>query len=149
EAPALYGGVRFNSDVPYSSPVPFAPASMRYASDVGDPLGGGNTDSFVWTDGKTSTAGSTRHAVHLELQSPGGTPIWVMDFAAPNLDPIGLGPYGTSPYPQVTGLPSLNVSNGPNSCASNTASFYVYEISWSDTNALQRFAADITVTCTG
>jgi hypothetical protein len=150
QAAALFGGVRFNSDMPYAQLVGFAPASIRYTSDAGDPIGLGVTDAFVVLDGRTGVGGASRNSVHLELQSSGGQPQWILDFSAPNNDALQPGPYGSAPFPRTSpGQPYLQISNGTNTCAANIASFLIYEIVWSDTNELLRFAADITVTCSG
>ena len=147
---ALYGAVRFNSDVPYVRPVGFAIGSVRYASGATDPIGMGAADAFIVLDGHTATNGSTRNAVHLELQSSDGTPVWVLDFAAPNNDPLQPGGYGSAVFPRTSpSQPSLTVSNAGHTCAANTASFRIFDIAWSSTNGLERFAADITVTCNG
>jgi hypothetical protein len=45
QAPALYGAVRFNSDVSYLQPVPYAPVAVRFVSDPGDPIGIGESCS--------------------------------------------------------------------------------------------------------
>ncbi|HSW84049.1 MAG TPA: hypothetical protein VLH12_11270, partial [Usitatibacter sp.] len=63
QAPALFGGVRFNSDVPYAQPAGFVPASIRYSSDAGDPLALGDTNSFVVLDGRTGTSGNLHNTV--------------------------------------------------------------------------------------
>src|SRR5258708_36727707 len=55
EAPALYGAVRFNSDLPYTQPVPYAPAVVRFTSDAGDPVGRGRSGAVVVLDGQTFT----------------------------------------------------------------------------------------------
>ena len=88
QAAALFGGVRFNSDVPYTQPVGFAPASIRYTSDPGDPIALGDTNSFVVLDGRTGTSGYLHNSVGLELQMPSGQPNWILEFSAPNEDAL-------------------------------------------------------------
>jgi hypothetical protein len=145
---ALYAGVRFNSDVPYVQAVGFSTGSIRYKSDTGDPIGLAVTDAFVVRDGHTATTGSTRNTVHLELQTPGGAPLWALTFSAPNNEAVQVGPYGTAVLPRTSpDQPSLQISNGANTCAANTSSVLVYEIAWSAASRLERFAADIMVTC--
>jgi hypothetical protein len=153
EAPALYGGVRFNSDVPYTQPVPYAPAAMRFFSEPGDPIGGGNTGAFVVLDGQTFAAPQVQGVVSLSLNAPDGSAVWSAAFnpgSSESLQPQtsynAVAPGGPST------VPSVYVANMGTTCPSasySSAHFFVHEIEWSPQNYLVRFAADVTIQCTG
>ena len=150
EAPALYGAVRFNSDVPDTQSVPYAPAAVRFASEAGDPIGGGQSGAFVVLDGQTFTTPSDPGAVHLEIFSPDRSSKWMFNFTAGSgVLPVGsrvsAGPPGSPP-----GMPTVWAWNSGNTCLSYAnASYFIYDIEWSPQGYLVSFAADVTIQCSG
>jgi len=154
EAPALYGAVRFNSDVPYTQPVPYAPAAVRFFSEPGDPIGGGGgvSDAFVVLDGGTDTASSDPTNVLIRLLSPDGSLRWFVHVASGDgaLQPFTAANAGPPPPGSPPGTPIVSVSRDGNTCLSYTsASYFIHEIEWSPQNYLVRFAADVTIQCSG
>ena len=149
EAPALFGGVRFNSDVPYTQPVPYAPAALRFTSQSSDPIGGGQTGAFVVLDGETSTSPPAPGVVFVRLASPDGNENWTVALTSGTSDPVRVGRYlNAGPPGSPSGTPTVSVAHNGNTCPSyGSATFTVLEIEWSPQNFLVRLAADITIQC--
>ncbi len=152
QAPALYGAVRFNSDVPYQQPVLYAPVAARFVSEPGDPIGLGETGAFVVLDGQSSSWNSLPNGVHLLLRDAFGASRWSFDFTTGNADPFqpNFG-YANAAMPgSSVGTPTLQVRRDGQTCSSYAeASFFVFETEWSPEGLLLRFAADVNVLCTG
>jgi hypothetical protein len=151
QAPALFGAVRFNSDVAYAQPAPFAPAAVRFVSEVGDAIGPGVPGAYEVFDGNTSSADSVKPQVRLRLMGPDGTTHWDVTLATGDASDLRVGKYGNA----ATGVtpanqPILRVVNDGRTCSSySEAEFEVFDIVWSPVGLLQRFAADLRVRCTG
>jgi hypothetical protein len=150
QAPALFGGVRFNSDVPYVQPAPYAAAAVRYTSEAGDAIALGTSGAFEVGDGQTSSVDSLMPPqVRLQLKGPDGITRWDVTFATGNAAPLAVGIYSnaaTSITPAQQ--PIVRVTGEGRTCASYAqAEFQVHEIVWSAAGLLQRFAADLRVRC--
>jgi hypothetical protein len=151
QAPALYGSVRFESDVPYVQPVPYAPGAVRYTSEPGDLVGPGTAGAFEVSDGRTASTGSVPAQVRLQLMAPDDSTRWDVLFASGSAAPLQVGVYpGAGMTATPAGQPVLLVKNGANTCASYAeAAFEVFEIAFSPVGVLERFAADLHIRCTG
>ncbi len=149
EAPALYGGVRFNSDVPYTQPVPYVPATLRFSSETGDLIGGGQPGAFVVLDGKTSTSPPASGITFVGMSD--GTNSWTVALTSGTPDRLIAGRYLNATAPGVpSNQPTVYVAYNGSTCSSYSgATFFIHEIEYSPQDFLVRLAADITIQCSG
>ena len=147
QAPGFYGGVRFNSDVPYQQPIPFARASVRYVSEPGDPMAGMSSGVLEVVDGRTTVRGLTNHSVDLTLWNANWGTAWTSQFGAADFRP---GTYTAVRPVQYSAPATMQIWNDGRLCREfAVASYTVLEVAWSPTGVPIRFAVDFDLRCDG
>jgi hypothetical protein len=113
--PALYGKLRYNSDVtldtPPMDPVFATAGLLKYTSDPGDFVGQGAPGGYVLNSSTYTTFGTAGgNAISTRWASgPSGPDIWLFDMAAPDDMPLAPGAYADAQaYPnEEPGHPGL------------------------------------------
>jgi hypothetical protein len=149
--PALYGGIRFNSNVPYTPavPQPAGPGFITLASSAGDYVGGGITRTVDRSTGWFHVYKNTGGGVSVAWM---GVPdFWFMDFAPPPGLGFGPGTYELAQrYPYNTsGHPGLAVYGDGRGCNEDTGRFTVLEIQYGPDNTVAKLAVDFEQHCEG
>ncbi|MGZ5039946.1 MAG: hypothetical protein ACXWBQ_04315 [Usitatibacter sp.] len=154
--PAIYGGVRLNSAIPYTAqaPAPYVPAFIQIVSEPGDFIGAGQNKTFTRADGLFYTQSNTAlPGAQVMLQNIFGTPyeFWLLNFAPAPGQPFGPGTYENAErYPFMSpGHPGLSVAGEGRGCNTSTGRFTVYEVEYGPLNILTKFAADFEQHCGG
>jgi len=126
--------------------------SIVLNSDPGDYIGGGQTMVFVETDGTFVAQNSGNgSSVHVSFNTPTYSHWWYLDFAAPDLLPLVVGPYeGAVRYPfQGAGQPGLSVTGDGRGCNTVTGRFDVRELVLGAGNEVVSFRATFEQHCEG
>ena len=126
--------------------------SIVLNSEPGDYIGGGQTLMFVDTDGPfVAQRLGNGNAVRVWFNTPTYNHFWYLDFAAPDLLPLVVGPYeGAVRYPfQGTGQPGLSVSGDGRGCSTLTGRFDVLELVLGGADEVLSFRATFEQHCEG
>ncbi len=152
--PALYGGIRFNSDVPYvPQPPTFGPAFIDYVSQPGDFAGGGLSGTFTRANVWFSTLPQNNSGARLLARSFPGAPYASADlwFAPAAGQPFVPGIYEDAqrfPF-NSPGHPGMDIAVRSTGCDTITGRFMVYEVEYGPLGSLKKFAADFEQHCAG
>ena len=124
-----------------------APKTELYlASDSGDYIGSGITQTITASDGSFSLSGTTGH-VHVSLNNGA---YWSLDFAAPNGSQLVVGnTYANATrYPfQSPTAPGLDVSGDGRGCNVSQGVFVIRDLSLDSQGNISTFAADFQQHC--
>jgi Putative Ig domain len=126
--------------------------SIVLNSDPGDYIGGGQTLVFVDTDGAFAAQSfGNGNAVRVSFNTPTYSHWWYLEFAAPDLLPLVVGPYeGAVRYPfQGSGQPGLSVSGDGRGCNTLTGRFDVRELVLGGADEVVSFRATFEQHCEG
>ena len=155
--PALRGGVRVNSSIPFTpTPRAFSPlaqSTMEFASEQGDWIGGGRSWTLSRADGTFTSRWSAPRMVQIAFRSrdwPGSGSYFSANFAAPVGQVLKPGRYlNATRYPfQAAGVPGLDVSGDSRGCNTLKGSFEILEITFSGSE-LKSFEATFIQYCGG
>jgi hypothetical protein len=152
---ALFGIVRFNSDVPADAaeptPVPATPTPTSYdtfffyASEPGEPIGAGTT-GFVTEGDALFTAERYGDRVLFTLSTDD---FWSMIFVAPRNRAIAVGAYegARALGERDRDEPGMSVDSRHGTCFSLTGRFVVRELELEDDDEISRLAIDFEQRC--
>ncbi len=152
--PVLYGGIRFNSDIPYAPQPPvLGPAFIDYVSQPGDGVGGGVSGTFTRADVWFTTLPQNNSGARLLARSFPGAPYLSADlwFAAAAGQPFAPGIYEDAqrfPF-NSPGHPGMDITVRSSGCETITGRFIVYEVEYGPLGSLKKFAADFEQHCAG
>jgi hypothetical protein len=136
-----------------SMPIPASPTTFfSFASDAGDPVGGGQSSSYSLASAKfTAWAHPSRPAVNISMMDPQAAVFgWEISFEAPSGVRLLPGTYANATrYPtQAPGVPGLAVF-GSTGCNALTGSFTVSEATYGPQGEVLRFRATFEQHCQG
>jgi hypothetical protein len=149
---AAYGGVRYNSSVPYTdfAPTPFDVTTIQMFGEPGDLLTGGHSYTFSNSDGRIESHLDVNNSLlfrdedisdlaSVVMAGPDGTLVHETNY------------YGWSrrfPF-NASGHPGLDVVAIGKSCNTLTGAFRVYEMQLDKWGVVRKFAADFVEYCEG
>ena len=149
--PVLYGGIRINSDIPYTpNPPVIGPAFLQLASVPGDLILQGGSATLTRADAYFASGVDGMAGVGVRLSSYAGgsnSSDWSLDFAPPPGGSFAVGTYENAQSgPFVSGRPYIPVSGNGRSCGA-TGRFTVLEVEYGLDGYVSKLAIDFEQYC--
>jgi hypothetical protein len=150
--PGVFGGMRYNSSIPYSQQVPsLGTATIELSSQGGDHILDGQSRSLSRDNGMITTGvGRTDSGVSVRYTSPDNRKAWTFFFDPPQSHGLDNGTYTAvidtdDPWTYAR----MSVEGEGKQCASETGIFKVLDFASNEVGVITRLAVDFIQHCEG
>lgn len=117
---------------------------LDFKSDVGDYIGGGQSEAYLADSGLTFSGSRNLISVALPYAA---SRWWNLDISSPTQFKIGT--YNATRYPFNGSLPGLDFSGSGRGCNTSKSTFTILDIAYDGSGSITRLAVDFTQHCEG
>jgi hypothetical protein len=152
DEPSTYGGIRFNSAVPYvaNAPSRLGPSFLQLSSTAGEPYAQGQQYMLTRNNGWFQTANNVVGATDFVFNPFPGSSYWSVRIGAANGQPLAIGTYNNAVPSADPSHPRLEFTGptGGGLCpVTPTGNFVVQDLQYDPAGHITSAAVDFTLYC--